>query len=48
MFRVKPCWFKFTTEKNKKPMLVHVPLFCTSNLPSGTALQQDFKILKVL
>ena len=30
-----------------QPMLVQVGYFCTSNLPSGTALQQDFVIRKV-
>ena len=31
----------------EKPMLVQVGSFCTSNLPYGTALQQDFEIRKV-
>ena len=32
----------------EKPMFVQVGSFCTSNLSSGTALQQDFVIRKVL
>ena len=30
----------------EKPMFMQVGLFCTSNLSSGTALQQDFVICK--
>ena len=31
----------------EKQMFVQVGLFCTSNLSSGTALQQDFVIRKL-